>query len=568
MSNPTDQHANPVVTRFAPSPTGHLHIGGARTALFCAAYARGHGGRFVLRIEDTDQKRSSDAAAAGILDDLAWLGIDWDDGPEHGDRGGDERGVGPFEQSQRREHYDRFFQQLLDAGMVYPAFDTPDELSAMRKAAEAEKKTFIYRQPAGYDHAAALERAKTDEHVLRFKMPPEPVTVNDQILGEVTFPYEELDDLVIRKKDGFPTYHFAVVVDDELMGVTHVVRGQEHLNNTPRHVALMKALGFEVPTFAHLPLIFNPDGSKMSKRDKDKAVRAAVKQAEGVKDALANAGSADEQRHFAKWLKDKTVQLPQERLIAIAAQLSVDLPEIDVEDFRRAGYLSEVVINYIALLGWNPGVKTDEGKDLERFGRAYLDEHFDFGRVGKTASKFDRDKLRAFNFDTIQAMQPAEFVDAWRAWAARYDAGLLDELSGETMLMLAPAVQQRAAVLSECRQPIAFLFADDSSIEYDEKAVKKHVLKGEPTGLDLLGAFRDELDGLADFTPEAIEAVAASFCESRETKLGKLAQPVRVAITGSAVSPPLGVTLAALGKARSLARIDRALTQIPQITPG
>ncbi|MEL6797540.1 MAG: glutamate--tRNA ligase family protein, partial [Planctomycetota bacterium] len=406
------------------------------------------------------------------------------------------------------------------------------------------------------------KRAETDEHVLRFKMPVEPVTVHDQILGEVTFPYEELDDLVIRKKDGFPTYHFAVVVDDQLMGVTHVVRGQEHLNNTPRHIALMKALGFEEPTFAHLPLIFNPDGSKMSKRDKDKAVRAAVKQAAGVQEALANAGTADEQKHFAKWLKDKTVQLAQDRLIAIASQLQVELPEIDVEDFRRSGYLPEVVINYIALLGWNPGVKTDDGKDLERFDRAYLDQHFAFDRVGKTASKFDRDKLRAFNFDTIQAMDPAEFVLQWRTWAERYDQAILGELSAQTMLMLAPAIQQRAAVLSECRQPIAFLFADDDAIEYDDKAVKKHVLKGEPSGLDLLAAFRDELNTLAEFTPGAIEALAASFCEARETKLGKLAQPIRVAITGSAVSPPLGVTLAALGKDRSLARIARALDTI------
>lgn len=558
----SDQPANHTVTRFAPSPTGHLHIGGARTALFCAAYARGRGGRFVLRIEDTDQKRSSEAAAAGILEDLAWLGIGWDDGPEANGFGGDARRVGPFYQSQRREHYDRFVQKLLDAELAYPAFETPDELAAMRKTAEADKTTFVYRRSPAYDHRAALARAASEEHVIRFRMPPEPVTVRDEILGEVTFPYEELDDLVIRKQDGFPTYHFAVVVDDELMGVTHVVRGQEHLNNTPRHVALMKALGFEVPVFAHLPLIFNPDGSKMSKRDKDKAVRAAVKQNQGVQDALASAGREAEREHFARWLKDKTVQLPQERLVAIADRLAVDLPEIDVEDFRRSGYLAEVVINYIALLGWNPGKKTDDGKDLERFDRAFLDQHFGFDRVGKTASKFDHDKLRAFNFDTVQAMEPAKFVLAWRGWAKRYDGAILDELSAETMLMLAPAVQQRAAVLSECRQPIAFLFAEDDAIEYDDKAVQKHVLKGEPSGLELLAAFRDELASLAELTPEAVEQLAASFCDARGVNLGRLAQPIRVAITGSAVSPPLGVTLAALGRKRSLTRIGRALATI------
>lgn len=557
----------PVRTRFAPSPTGHLHIGGARTALFCAAYARRHGGRFILRIEDTDQKRSSEAAAAGILEDLAWLGIAWDDGPVHTGAegsaiGGDSRGVGPFFQSQRREHYDRFVQQLLDAELAYPAFETPDELAAMRKAAEAEKKTFIYRRPEDYDHAAALERAAAEEHVVRFRMPDEAITVQDEILGEVVFPADQLDDFVIRKQDGFPTYHFAVVVDDELMGVTHVIRGQEHLNNTPRHIALMKALGFSVPRFAHLPLIFNADGSKMSKRDKDKAVRSAVKQASGVAEALSSAGTDDERAQFSRWIKDKTVQLPQDRLAALALQLGVTLPEIDVEDFRRTGYLPDVVINYIALLGWNPGKKTDDGKDLERFDRAYLDGHFAFDRVGRTASKFDRDKLRAFNFDTIQRMTPGEFVLAWRSWAKRYDGALLTELPAETMLMLAPAVQQRAAVLSECRQPIAFLFADDESIEYDDKAVQKHVLTGEPSGLELLRGFRDELATLNEFAPESIEALAASFCEAREAKLGKLAQPIRVAITGSAVSPPLGVTLAALGKARSLARIDRGVQQL------
>ncbi|MEM1071708.1 MAG: glutamate--tRNA ligase [Planctomycetota bacterium] len=555
----TELAQNLTVTRFAPSPTGHLHIGGARTALFCAALARGAGGRFVLRIEDTDQKRSSEAAAAGILDDLAWLGIGWDDGPEAHGSGGDVRGVGPFEQSKRREIYDLFFARLIEAGVAYPAFETPDELAAMRRAAEAEKRTFIYRRSEIYDHAAALERAATEWHVLRFAMPPGPITVRDAVLGEVSFPYEELDDLVIRKRDGFPTYHFAVVVDDHEMGVSHVLRGQEHLNNTPRHIALMRALGFSEPVFAHLPLIFNPDGSKMSKRDKDKAVRTAVKQNQGVQEALANSGSDTERAELAKWLKDKTVQLPQERLLPMAEQLGVSLPEIDVEDFRRAGYLPEVVINYLALLGWNPGVKTEHGKDLERFERAYLDEHFSFERVGKTASKFDRDKLRAFNFDSIQAMAPDEFVHAWRGWAARYDAELIDTLDETTMRMLAPAVQQRAAVLGEARQPIAFLFMADDAIVYDQKAVAKHVTKGEPSGLELLQGFGEALDSVEPFEPEAIEAAAQAWCESRGTKLGKLAQPIRVAMTGTAVSPPLGVTLAALGQDRVLARVDRLL---------
>lgn len=546
------------ITRFAPSPTGHLHIGGARTALFCAAYARGQSGRFVLRIEDTDQKRSSEAAAAGILDDLAWLGICWDDGPEAQGCGGDDRNVGPYYQSKRRDIYDRYFDRLIQLGLAYPAFDTPEELGEMRKAAEKEKKTFIYRQSADYDHASALERANSEEHVLRFKMPAEAVTVEDEVLGKVVFPYEELDDLVIRKRDGFPTYHFAVVVDDHEMGVTHVVRGQEHLNNTPRHVAMMKALGIERPSFAHLPLIFNPDGSKMSKRDKDKAVRAAVKAAGNISETDAGVTAGE----FARWQKDKTVQLPQQNLIGLADKLDVVLPEIDVEDFRRSGYLPEAIVNYIALLGWNPGERDSEGNEIERFDRPYLNEKFAFDRVGKKASKFDREKLRAFNFDLIKAMGPGDFVDAWRTWCERYDTGLLETLDRETMLMLAPAVQQRAVTLSEARGPIGFLFADTDSIEYDEKAVAKHVNKGEPSGLELLKSFAPAIAGIDPFTPDGIEASLASFCESSNIKLGKLAQPIRVAMTGSAVSPPLGVTLAALGKDTVQARVTRLLTTL------
>lgn len=543
------------ITRFAPSPTGHLHIGGARTALFCAAYAHGHKGRFVLRIEDTDQKRSSEAAAKGILEDLAWLGITWDDGPTFDSCGGDSRGVGPYYQSERLSFYNEAFQKLIDLGLAYPCFETTEELAEMRKEAEANKQTFIYRQRADYDHASALERAESEEHVLRFKMTAEPVTVKDEILGEVVFPYEELDDLVIRKRDGFPTYHFAVVVDDQAMGVTHVIRGQEHLNNTPRHVALMGALGYPVPVFAHLPLIFNPDGSKMSKRDKDKAVRAAVKAAG---DVSAQDAGVDE-GVFAKWQKDKTVQLPQDKLVPLARKLNVELPEIEVEDFRRSGYLPEAVVNYIALLGWNPGEKEADGKDLERFDRAYLDSKFDFGRVGKAASKFDREKLRAFNFDLIKSMEPGAFAKVWRAWAERYDRALVQRLSAEDMHMLAPAVQPRAATLSECRQPIAYLFVDAESIEYDEKAVAKFMHKGEPAGADVLREFAPRLAEVEPFAPDAIEARLADYCEHEGLKMGSLAQPIRIALTGAAVSPPLGVTLASLGKEESHRRIERCL---------
>ncbi|MFM7807475.1 MAG: glutamate--tRNA ligase, partial [Planctomycetota bacterium] len=256
-----------IVTRFAPLPSGHLHVGGARTALFCWAYAKGRGGTFLLRIEDTDQKRSSDASSVGFLKDLKWLGIDWDEGPEFEGCGG---GVsGPYFQSERVDIYNRHLTQLVDAGKAYYAFDTAEELE--RKRAAAKAAGVAYR----YDGSESVARSKGEVErllaegrpaVIRFRTPVGPITIKDEILGEATLPAGEVDDFVIRKADGFPTYHFAVVVDDELMGVTHVLRAQEHFNNTAKHMVLQDALGFRRPTYGHLPLIFNPDGSKMSKR--------------------------------------------------------------------------------------------------------------------------------------------------------------------------------------------------------------------------------------------------------------------------------------------------------------
>lgn len=625
------------ITRFAPSPTGHLHIGGARTALFCAAYAHGRAGRFVLRIEDTDQKRSSDAAARGILEDLAWLGICWDDGPPFNACGGDPRSVGSFYQSERLAIYNAAFEKLLATGDAYPCFETADELTDMRKAAEARKETFTYRQRPDYNHAQALARAAHEEHVLRFKMPPRPVTVKDEILGEVVFPYEELDDLVIRKRDTFPTYHFAVVVDDEAMGVTHVIRGQEHLNNTPRHIALIHALGYRLPVFAHLPLIFNPDGSKMSKRDRDKTLRKWFKGSDilpdpslkllaeaeptvekwikssqlaektrqarlsivrpviksyfdlhieefvghSAEEIVASCFSAIGQQSilvyrshvrsllhflrelidvkFQQWYNNTSEQLNSEIVDTLASDIELNLPEVEVEHFRMRGYLPEAIINYIALLGWNPGTFDDQGRNVERFDRAFLDATFSFDRVGKAASKFDREKLRAFNSDLIKSLPPADFAAAWRAWAERYDHELTARLTPEQMLMLAPAIQPRTVTLSEARQPIAFLFADADALIYDEKAVAKFMHKGEPVGTDALRDFTPSLAALSPFTPEAIEALLADHCEREGLKMGTLAQPIRIALTGAAVSPPLGITLAALGKDESLRRIERCL---------
>lgn len=556
--------ATPVVTRFAPSPTGHLHIGGVRTALFCWAFARRHGGRFVLRIEDTDQKRSSDDAAAGILEDLAWLGIGWDDGPAHSGFGGDQRGVGPFYQAERLEIYRHYLDQLLETGRAYPAFESGEELDALRAAAQERKESFRYSRRADYDHEEAVRRMRAGEPcVIRFRMPDSPVDVTDAVLGQIQFDERHTDDFVIRKADGFPTYHFAVVVDDELMGVTHVLRGQEHLNNTPRHVALQQALrrddgsAFRVPVYAHMPLIFNADGSKMSKRDKDKAVRRSLPKDRDATNALLHAAGVSEEE-AAGWLKDKTRQLPPDVLRQLGSKLGVELPEIDLEDFRRTGYPREVLCNYLALLGWNPGLKNEDGSDLERFDAAFLSEHFSLERIGKSNAKFDRDKLAAFSQDTIAAMSPEDFYARLAEWCRRYDPELLRSL-GDRFEMAARAIQPRVKTLSQCREPIGFALIADDAVAFDEKAVAKGLLKGEPSGLAILGAFVPTLERVSPFEPDRIEAAVREFCESNQMGMGKIAQPIRVAITGSMVSPGLGETLALVGREGALERIDRCL---------
>tara|TARA_R110000782_G_scaffold131928_7_gene223834 strand:+ start:13931 stop:15628 length:1698 start_codon:yes stop_codon:yes gene_type:complete len=551
-----------VVTRFAPSPTGHLHIGGARTALFCWAFARKHGGKFVLRIEDTDQRRSSDAATRGIFRSLAWLGIDWDFGPTHEapdgrTLGGDQPGVGSYFQSERLDVYNEHMRRLIDAGLAYPAFESPDELEAKRQAAIAAKTGYKYDRAAleipKQERIARMDAGES--HVVRFLMPDEPITVHDQVLGDVTVNPEELDDFIIRKRDGFPTYHFAVVVDDAAMGVTHVLRGQEHLINTPRHVALQKALGFPTPVYAHMPLIFNVDGSKMSKRDKDKAAKAAVKAAGLTECPVPGVAPED----FAVWLDDKTRQLDTDALAAIAALLKVDLPEINTEDFEAAGYLPGTLINFLALLGWNPKTKNADGTDLERFDAAYLAANFDLPGIGKTPSKFDRSKLLAFSADDLAAMDDAAFAKAWRAWAEKFDTELTERFSANDMRMLAPAVKPRCKTLRDGRAIVGFALVADDALEYDGKVVHKVLIKGDRKGLETLRELKPVVDAIEPFTPEGVEAAVAAYAESSGLGMGKVAQPLRVAVTGTSVSPPLGQTLAILGKDRVLARIDRCV---------
>ena len=545
-----------VVTRFAPSPSGHLHVGGARSALFCWAFAHGRGGRFILRIEDTDQKRSSDAASVGFLKDLAWLGIAWDEGPEYEGCGGGPSG--PYFQSQRLDIYNREFARLIESGAAYYAFDTPAELEAMR--AEAKARGVAYR----YDRTRAVSRPKAEVDamlaagtpaVIRFRTPEGPITIRDEILGEATLPAGEVDDFVIRKADGFPTYHFAVVVDDALMGVTHVLRAQEHFNNTAKHMVLQDALGYPRPIYGHMPLIVNPDGSKMSKRDKDKVLRKAVKE-RGI---AAPPGGCVPAERWATWLADSAVQLDLDEANALAASLDVALPEINVDDFRRSGYLPEVLCNFLALNGWSPG------QNVEKFDNAFLAERFDLKRVVKTPAKFDRVKLLSFNCDAITGMPLERYVALSRAHGHAYHPAFMARLDNAQFDALAAASQPRSKTLEDLFRSNRFLAMADDEIRWsDTKAVKKHLLDGSPSGLDHVRALRGVLDGVAaPWTSAALEAAITAYAQSAaEGQLGKVAQPLRVAVSGGTVSPPIFDTLAILGRDSALARIDRCIASV------
>ena len=550
-------------TRFAPSPTGHLHVGGARTALFNRALARKLGDSFLVRIEDTDQARSSETATLGILEDLSWLGINWDIGPVHGKSGGDPNNIGPFYQSQRLSIYKGIVEQLLETDLAYPAFETPEQLDKMRKDARQKKVNFRYRRDKSFSRTNAIARMQREPHVIRFKMPDGPIKVTDQVLGEIVFGDEHVEDFIILKRDGFPTYHLAVVVDDAFMGIRHVLRGQEHLNNTPRQVALQKALHYATPLYYHVPLIFNQDGSKMSKRDKDKVVRSFYRE-------TINRSEISEdlpkllQEEVALWEEDKNRQLSSTSLSSLAERLEIDLPEIDVEDFRKAGYLPETVCNFLSLLGFSPGKKDNADENLERFDQKYLCENFETAKLGHSNAKFDRKKLLAFSAEDINNLTPDSFLKHWEEWAKRYEPWVFDSFGLAKCTLMASTLQSRCKTLADLtsqKGPGAFLYLDDRGVVFDDKAVAKFLMKGEPSGLKLLSEVRSVIANMITFNPEDVELRVQEFANEHQVGLGKVAQPLRVAVTGIAASPPLGVTLNILGKTSVLTRIDFCLSQ-------
>jgi glutamyl/glutaminyl-tRNA synthetase len=543
--------------------------------MFCWAFAKKMGGHFALRIEDTDAARSSDESAKGIMEDLAWLGLHWDEGPElrtpAGVIGGDPRGVGPFFQARRvKSHYDPHIMKLVEMGKAYPAFESNELIDAERKKAVAAKQTYRYDRASYAKVPDIKERIRLIElgesHVIRFFAPAEEVIVHDQVLGDVKISPGELDDFVIRKGDGFPTYHFAVVVDDETMGVTHVMRAQEHLYNTPRHVALQKAFGFASPVYAHMPLIFNMDATKMSKRDKAKAARKALK------DALAKSGGGLGDELVAKLGVERAavqgfLDAENDRLdIAerIAKHFKIALPEIEVADFRDAGYTPEAICNFLGLLGWNPGMKLADGKDLEKFDLAFLAKNFSIERIGKTNSKFDRAKLLSFNADDIARMDTREFAMRFHAWMSEHEpatlAALGGDAQGDAFKLFAKTIQPRAKTFREGAKAATFVTLDDAGVVFDTGAVEKHLKANSSQGLVLLARFRELLAGLTSFDAGSVHTLLEQFVKDNAlANPGPIAQAIRVAIAGVAVSPGIGETLAILGRQRTLTRIDRCL---------
>jgi glutamyl-tRNA synthetase len=458
-------------TRFAPSPTGYLHVGGARTALFSWLHARKHGGRFVLRIEDTDLQRSTAESINAILEGMAWLGLEYDEGP--------------FYQTHRFERYNEVIQELLDKGLAYRCNCSRERLDALREGQLQRKE-----KPRYDGHCRGLKINPGEPHVIRFRNPQEgSVVIDDRIRGKIVFSNTELDDLVIRRTDGAPTYNLTVVVDDADMGVTDVIRGDDHVNNTPRQVNILKALGKEPPSYAHVPMILGDDGSRLSKR------------------------------HGA----------------------------VSVLDYRNQGILPEALLNYLVRLGWSYG-------DQEIFSLDEMIGLFDIDTVNKAASSFNTEKLLWLNQHYIKNDDPARIAHLLSAHMG--DLGI-DPAEGPDLVEVVRLQQERAKTLVEMAEISAFFYRDFAG--YDEAAAKKNL---RPVAIEPLTLARKLLAELVEWTPGNLHQAVVHVAESLDLKLGKVAQPLRVAISGRAASPGIDVTLHLVGRDACLRRIDRALDYI------
>jgi glutamyl-tRNA synthetase len=459
-----------VRTRFAPSPTGFLHIGGLRTALFCWLYARRHGGKFVLRIEDTDLERSTDAAIQQILDGMEWAGLNHDEGP--------------FYQTKRFDRYKEVIEEMLVSGTAYRCYCTRQELEQMRaeQTARGEKPRYDGRWRDRTDSLAGVPP------VVRFKNPLSgQVAVEDVVHGSVVFQNSELDDLIIARSDGTPTYNFCVVVDDMDMEITHVIRGDDHLNNTPRQLNMLLALGAKPPVYAHLPMILGADGAKLSKR------------------------------HGA----------------------------VSVLEYRDAGFLPEAVLNYLVRLGWSHG-------DQEIFSIDEMIALFDIAGVNKSASAFDGEKLAWLNQQHMMRAAPARIVPVLRWHLERDGIQSTDESKLEQIVI---AQRERVKTVRDMAMNSAFFFRAPTA--YDEKAVRKNV--SSEIGNTLMTTLAG-LRQLEDWAPEALHAFISKAAEDGGVALGKIAQPLRIAVCGGTVSPPIDITLSILGKSEATSRLSKAFT--------
>ncbi len=462
-----------VKTRFAPSPTGYLHIGGARTALFSFLYARKHGGRFVLRVEDTDRERSTPEAINAILEGMTWLGLDYDEGP--------------YYQTKRFDRYREVVERLLDEGKAYHCYCSKERLEQLREEQMARKE-----KPRYDGHCRDLNRAPADgdNPVVRFRNPVEgEVVIEDQVRGRVVFRNSELDDLIIARADGTPTYNFTVVVDDMDMEITHVIRGDDHLNNAPRQVNIMRALGGEPPVYAHVPMILDEKGKKLSKRT----------------------GAAS------------------------------------VMEYRDQGYLPEAVINYLVRLGWSHG-------DQEIFTLDEMVEYFDIADINSSASSLNVSKLNWLNQHYIKESARSHVARHLMWHLGNLD---IDPAAGPDIEKIVAAQAERSKTLVEMAENSVFFYRDPES--YDEKAARKNLTAESRSVLEALRAGLNEID---TWTPDNLHAVVMAVGEAMDLKLGKVAQPLRVAVAGGPVSPPIDQTLALLGKEATLRRIEAAVKYI------
>ena len=518
-----------VRTRFAPSPTGYLHIGGVRTALFNWLYARRHGGQFILRIDDTDQQRNLDQALRPILDGFRWLGIDWDEGPDV------DGPHAPYFQSARLHRYQEAVEALLACGAAYRDYARPEEIQAEREAAQAEKRDFVYsrRWMAETEEQQAAFAAEGRNPVVRLKMPREgELVVKDHIRGEVKFAWAREQDHVVQRADGSCLYHLATVVDDYDYEITHVIRAEEHLSNTPRQIFIADQLGYPIPDFAHIPFVAEPGSrTKISKRKLSKYRK---------------------QRDFAalcdhgEWIADQ---------VGLAHDGDTFNPVI-VDFYREVGFLADALVNYLLLLGWSLDDRT------EYFTRAQMIESFSLERVNKAPASFDPVKLLAMQGQYMLNLPIKKKVAAVLPFLqqAGHVATPPPCETSDRIKHILEAAGDRIELAGDILNYEEF-FIEDEQVTYDEKAFAKRLTKA-PESVQLLAQFRDRLADQSAFDAADLETALKSFVSKKEVKIGQIVHALRVAVTGKAVGFGIFETLEILGKPACLQRIDRTLTLV------